>query len=44
VQPPGGPGEVQLLGDGHEVTQVPQMSVHNRQLSQHVLDRTTSGA
>src|SRR5262249_61176103 len=31
-------GEVQLFGDRWEVAQVRQVSVHNQQLSQHVLD------
>jgi NAD(P)-dependent dehydrogenase (short-subunit alcohol dehydrogenase family) len=39
-KPLGGPGEVQVLGDGHEVAQVPSVHVHNHQLSHQVLDGT----
>src|SRR5262249_50066756 len=41
VHPLGGAGEIQLFGDRYEIAQVPQVSVHNRQLSQQALDRIT---
>ena len=37
-QPLRGAGEVQLLGHGDEVPQVPPVHIHNHQLSQRVLD------
>ena len=38
VQALRGAGEVQLLGRGHEVPQIPEMGIHSQQLSQLVLD------
>ena len=38
-----GAGEVQLLGHGHEVPQIPEMGIHSQQLSQLVLDARPAG-
>jgi hypothetical protein len=43
VQALRGAGEVQLLGHGHEVPQIPEMGIHSQQLSQLVLDARPAG-
>ena len=46
VEAAGGTGEVEFLGDGDEVAQVPQVDVHSQSRSEHVLDaaRATAGS
>ena len=44
MQPLGGAGEVQLVGDRGEVAQVPEMSIHSQQLSRLVLDSAAASA
>jgi hypothetical protein len=44
MQPLGGTGEVQLVGDRREVAQVPEVSIHNQQLSRLSLDGAAASA